>query len=1793
MSGAAGGTLGPVTGAAVRVALLMTVVAVLLVPIAPESALGATTHDPIMGMRTVSETVASGIALSAAQENADAAYDAWGRLHVVWQDGRDGNYSIMYARSDDDGHSFGPSIVVNMPRDRGNALNPAIAVDRLCNPHIAWEDPRNSATRSIDVYYARSYDGGETFGSNVRVNSDTEATSQTVPSLGVAPSGDVVVAYVSDSGTSSDVFVSASRDGGRTFQAMVKLNDDMGTNRQASPSLAMDANGSAHIAWVDFRAGGSDPDIMYAFRDSTGTISSNRRVNKDGTGNEQWAPAVAMDGGDPLVAWQDDRGGNQDIYMARRTSPSTFGPNRLVSTDAHSINQVSPDVAASALGDVHVVWEGSQGPAYAIYIANSTDGGTTFSTDVAFDPTALGTATMHRPAVAATGDSHVAVCWDNIDSSTIRGTDVMVAVRTPASRMGGRLVADDRSDAFQVRPATAIGADGTIVAVWTDNRGGGQGLRFASSPDGGATWGSRSAVGDASGGRLQLAPDIAVGPDGTAHVVWTESSVAGARVWYANNRSKVTGFNAAVRVDDSTATGFAVSPSIAAAPNGSLVVAWLDGRAGGVRVRLAQSRDTGTTWDPSVEAPGPDPSSSRGPPVVAMRDGLVVVAFTDDSGGTIAPWASSGPWVGSLGAAVRATPGSPVPEQPTTGCEVAIAMDAGPSGRVTLAFSERRGAAGQVWTALYLPVGRAFAEAVAVDATAAAGARVSPAVALGEGGTLFTAWVDTSGAEPVPYLRMSVPGLTGGTPVALPAQAGTPSSSPDLAFAAHGPAVLYVTNANSRAYVVCAQWGNSPPSPPVPVAPQDGGWVTTSTFNLTISAPSDADGDTVLVGFSLQGPEGMLLDRPFAENPRFQVNDAPSGSYTWTAVVTDGFGAFASPMWRFTVDLEPPATPALLPEPEYTAGKVNTLRWNATEDPQGGHVLYRVEASQSTEFRTPLLADSGWVDALETTFNNLPASKVYYRLSAKDEAGNLAPGAAVVNSTQDDSPPRLILFIRPPLQANQSENVEFDASSSTDDHGIALTEWDLDGDGTTDANGSVVVHAFVEAGTYNVSVALTDLAGNRKLFPSYEMTINDISAPVISITLSTGTTFPENTTVAFDASNTTDTTGISTMRWFLGNAVVPFASGKTATYRFTTPGQALVRLEARDVFGNVANATIALTVLDTTKPEAHFNTYGPFDNTKVEFFTLYVNVTDNDHVASVTLSYKTNEAAMFTDVPMEPVPGSETEWFKPELAVGGKGNATYYLRVLDASGNELRTGYQRIQVVGTDTPRPPNPDGGGGGLMDYWWLFLAIALVVVGALAVYAITSRRRRGEPGEEEGGAGPAPSAATAKAQRAAAPATAPATARSAEALAAPMGKEAAMCAIEEAYFIHVDGRLIHAAAAAEGEAGRADQDIFAGMFTAIQDFIKDSMSREGSLGSFDYGDNRVIIERGKFLMVAVTIFGQEPSALRDEIRDVVRQVEGSYAGVIERWDGDKGKLRGISEWGNKVLDLTGRIDRETVLKSKERKGVKLVSEVEFFQGFVRLKVAVKNDTDTVITDAAIDIVYDDNVLRLDHIQPVYEFKRGKVHIGNVNSGEKKTVAFNFDPVICMESLIDGNLTYRDVSGKLQVVSMKSRRADIVCPIFFTRENANTAMLKRLVREELTAQDSKVYRYPDGLAPMQAFELCKGVVHLHDVKFVREFIEPKPSWLGEAWFYGETKVKGYKIVIRVTVREASHSAEFFVASQQMEVITGLLAELGHSLNRMLKEKYMGRLKAQPIIDLKLKKDITEQPLLIEREKE
>ncbi|MCS6936183.1 MAG: PKD domain-containing protein [Candidatus Bipolaricaulota bacterium] len=80
--------------------------------------------------------------------------------------------------------------------------------------------------------------------------------------------------------------------------------------------------------------------------------------------------------------------------------------------------------------------------------------------------------------------------------------------------------------------------------------------------------------------------------------------------------------------------------------------------------------------------------------------------------------------------------------------------------------------------------------------------------------------------------------------------------------------------------------------------------------------------------------------------------------------------------------------------------------------------------------------------------------------------------------------PRPILFAPnaefsySPAQPRAGERVTFDASASSDSDGqIVLYEWDFDGDGKTDATGKIVEHIFKSAGTYSVTLTVTDNDG--------------------------------------------------------------------------------------------------------------------------------------------------------------------------------------------------------------------------------------------------------------------------------------------------------------------------------------------------------------------------------------------------------------------------------------------------------------------------------------------------------------------------------------------------------------------------------------------------------------------------------------------------------------------------------------------------------------------------------------------
>ncbi len=410
-----------------------------------------------------------------------------------------------------------------------------------------------------------------------------------------------------------------------------------------------------------------------------------------------------------------------------------------------------------------------------------------------------------------------------------------------------------------------------------------------------------------------------------------------------------------------------------------------------------------------------------------------------------------------------------------------------------------------------------------------------------------------------------------------------------------------------------------------------------------------------------------------------------------------------------------------------------------------------------------------------------------------------------------------------------------------------------------------------------------------------------------------------------------------------------------------------------------------------------------------------------------------------------------------------------------------------------------------------------------------------------------------------------------------------------VEEVFVVHRDGRLI--ADCARGGRATRDADLMSGMLIAVQGLIQDGLERGGQLRSISFGEGALLLASGSHVVVAAQVVGQPDERLREELATLARRVEGAYAGVVECWTGDTAQLQGVSRMVAPLVERTAHIRPEVLRSASKPRAVVLLSAVDFHQGYVRLRAAVENGTSELIADTSLEVEYDSTLLRLERVEPAGVRLRGdRAVLGNVMPGERKTVAFLFDPQICQETHIDGSLTYHNARGVRQRLEMKRRRAEVVCPVFFTRENANTAMLKRLVKERLHLTDLRVFRYPAPLAPTEVLRLAKLAMGLSGVQLVREYVEDGPPYRAEVWYFGETKVRGQPMVMRVRVVEQRHGLEFYAASTAMEPVTGVLAEFRRSLERYYRAAHGDAGAMELDRDGALREELGRVPLLLER---
>jgi hypothetical protein len=302
-------------------------------------------------------------------------------VFVVWQDERNENWDIYCTRSTNGGASFGDDILVNDDETGLDQVSPAIAAQSDGQVYVVWVDNRNN--ENYDIYFSKSTDRGLSFGSNVRVDSDISGAWQQEPSLAV--SGENVYAVWRDRRNGNDdIYFARSTDGGNSFGSDVRVDDDTTTAQQSYPRLAIDELGNIYVVWQDYRNGNYDVYFSYStdggltFGD--GLLNSND-IRVDDTVADtsyQLEPSIAYEDGRVWVVWRDDRNGSDvsgdmDIFWTwAYTDNISFASNGIVNDDPGSVSaKLNPKVEVVRRGNIYVVWTDSRNGDYDIFSTNA------------------------------------------------------------------------------------------------------------------------------------------------------------------------------------------------------------------------------------------------------------------------------------------------------------------------------------------------------------------------------------------------------------------------------------------------------------------------------------------------------------------------------------------------------------------------------------------------------------------------------------------------------------------------------------------------------------------------------------------------------------------------------------------------------------------------------------------------------------------------------------------------------------------------------------------------------------------------------------------------------------------------------------------------------------------------------------------------------------------------------------------------------------------------------------------------------------------------------------------------------------------------------------------------------------------------------------------------------------------------------------------------------------------------------------------------------------------------------
>jgi uncharacterized repeat protein (TIGR02543 family) len=375
---------------------------------------------------------------------------------ICYRSGTKAQYTYAYQQQGGFGYSRQVAVTVNARDLAGNGM------------------PEQTYSFDTEMY---------SFGVNRSVSTDQTGLSQGGPATVDDGRGNIWVVWHAGNPGSRHIYAAHFRPDVDSYSGTVQLSHSTGDH--CHPAIVIDRAGTLYAVWQENANGAWDVCVSTSVDGQTWStprpIVATTSV-QTGPAVNRVNPVVAagrQSSGLVAVAWQEDRAGNQDIYVAVSANRLQTATVSRVTSDPAA--QTDPVIAVDSQDTIFVLWTDARNGSTDIYGAASDNGPWTNV------PVVNGGSNQSHPALAVgTTGRTLYVAW--VDDKA-GNPDVFYATSAglPTSPLTGTSIIDDTSGADQQAPVLGVAAkaDGTdrVFVCWEDARniayGGNVDLYFA------------------------------------------------------------------------------------------------------------------------------------------------------------------------------------------------------------------------------------------------------------------------------------------------------------------------------------------------------------------------------------------------------------------------------------------------------------------------------------------------------------------------------------------------------------------------------------------------------------------------------------------------------------------------------------------------------------------------------------------------------------------------------------------------------------------------------------------------------------------------------------------------------------------------------------------------------------------------------------------------------------------------------------------------------------------------------------------------------------------------------------------------------------------------------------------------------------------------------------------------------------------------------------------------------------------------------------------------------------------